>query len=251
MWLQWSCAPTVQLQLPSSIDSGFRSEAFTRKRVAKNTWKIFVLGYSSLHDSLLIRKEQIKRETVGIILPAHSHTYTTEVHYQLFGNDSLRCTLQFEKLVEVEESGHHSILGDILFPPKQKTYDDQQTTSSRTLVHLKGFLLLTGAVDSIPFFFQPKKEPAVSNDEVSTGYVLRGGDSMYLKPFYSYKQYAKNQPPTYILEGYMLYKKEQLMAYVSARKTGGTPQQLYVLRSASPAEQLVLAAYCYNLWMAF
>ena len=210
-----------------------------------------VLGYSNQYDSILKIDEDKKREALGIILPAHSHTFTTEVHYQLFGNDSLRCTLQFEKLVEVEESKHHSILGDILFPPKDKTYYHDESTTYRTLVHIKGVLLLPGAVDSIPFRYERKKESELSDDKLSTGYLLRGSDTMYLKPFYTYKEYAKNQPPTSLLEGYMLYKKEQLMAYVTVRKTGGTPQQLYLLRSASPLEQLILAAYCYNLWMAY
>lgn len=246
----WSCAPTTKLVLPDDVDSSYRNAEY-EINYKKKVWFKKVFEYRVLRDTLLTRNTKTDHETYGIIIPKSSYTVFSNEREQLFGTDSQQVGLRVWLVHVIHEQGHHSLLGDLLFPPKNNDYTHSSTVSDYVWILFKGAMQLPGITDSAVFFFERKKVMAHDDTARLHGYIRMASDSFYLEPFYSQEQLVKNAAPYDVLQGFKLMKEGRMYAYHQSYTGFGQPSTLYLYLKATPQEQLVLAAYCLLLCMEY
>ncbi len=239
----WSCAPTTKTVLPVDVDTAFRSAAYEIKYKKKQSL-IKVFEYKMLRDTFLNSSTKTDHETFGLIFPKSSYTVASYDKEQRFGSDSQQVSLRVSIVRVIHEQGHHSLLGDILFPPKDNPYTHSTTSTDNVWILFKGAMEVPGITDSAVFFFERKKVIHQEDTARLSGYIRLASDSFYLQSFTINEQLSKNSAPYVFLQGFKLMKQGRMYAYHQYYTRLGESAKLYLYTKATPQEQLVLAAYC-------
>lgn len=247
-----SCSEIKELVLPKGIDKNFRSGEI--KYPLFKSGRAEVLEYRVISDSV---KEYLRYDTTitfGVILPRSSAVMKVLESNMIFGTDSLQCIIQYKATSFQTESKSHSILSDIIIPGDKNDPNYDRDRNRTDIVPYKR--IVTGSIQlpqlegEVPFWFEHQKAGKDFDSANIKGYLKQGSDSFFIQPLYkeSYMR-GKEVKPMQVLQGYSLMKGDSLVAFLQHAplvKTVYTPalkDVLYLNSKASPAEQLLLAAY--------
>jgi hypothetical protein len=237
--------PLFKMQLPSGVGSTFRSGKMHSGFFSKTGTG--VMEYRVEQDSVIYSDYGDTTITFGIIFPRSKMAGSRSSRKRMYRNDSLRYQLFYDTKEIYSVSESRSLLTDIILPPNKDVpgYDEGHTNITSYYKYFKGYALCSNERDTAFFAFEQTRAQKELDTAFITGYIAYHNDSFLLRPFYhAVTQNAKENKFIFMLEGYGLYKQNQLFAFLQHApliEPGHEKLQLY--NSATPEEQMLLAAY--------
>jgi hypothetical protein len=236
--------------LPAALDSNFRSGEVKSRIFKDNRGQVF--EYRVFSHSLIRSAYRDSTLTCGLIIPRSSLVAIANENKMIFGTDSLQCSIHYFNLDIYKSAEQSSLLMDIIFPPdKQRPgYDRYERTNTPYMRMVAGTLQHPLMKDEVRFHFEHAAAAKDFDSARIKGYLKAGNDSFFIHPFFKeIPLHGKNVKPMQVLQGYCLMKEDTLYAFlqhapmVKYLYKPGLKDLLFLYSKASPAEQMMMAAY--------
>lgn len=241
----YGCGPLFKMQLPPGLTDTFRSGKMHSGLFGKTGTT--VLEYQAKKDSVVFSDYTDTTITFGIIFPRSKMVATSSTRERAYNSDSIQCYLHYDTKDIYSSSESQSVVTNILLPPKKDVagFDEGHINITSYYKYFKGFIYSGNDNDTACFSFEQIRAHKQLDTAVITGYVTYRSDSFVLRPFYyAVPQNKKKQQFIFMLEGYGLYKQQQLYAFLQyAPLIEPGHEKLQLNKQASGKEQLLLAAY--------
>lgn len=237
--------PLFKMRLPAGMENGYRAGYIHHPLFSSAGTN--VLGYRVTHDSVIYSMSGDTTVAFGLVFPRTTVTSSKSSIKRVFANDSVGCLLYYDTHDVYASSGHRSVLMDAVLPVDRNApgYQEASKTITSYYKYFKGYLLEANSNDTCRFIFEQSSGKKATDTAVITGYITCNQDSFVLKPYYyPVPQNKKKGTFIFMLEGFGLYKQNQLYAFLQHApliEPGNEKIQLY--DDANEKEQLLLLAY--------
>ena len=217
-WLSQSCSTPKEIFVNEEFEANNRSSVVELRFLKDN--KTHLLGYRIIGDTVISSSQDVRVLNAGILSP---HNKVTEVNREgeaVFGSDSLECVIHYHVFYKSVETKPSALLSRSL------SKAEREPKESITEVDIKGYLQYPGIGSKIPFTFKNHG-----------GFLLTGTDSLILTPVYQGHGILSQT-----LIGVQLLKGDTVYGVVHSL-TGISRKKAYLYTKATPAEQMMIAAY--------
>lgn len=237
--------PLFKMQLPPGMTGTYKSGKMKHHLFGKEGSS--VLGYKAGNDSVISSSYGDTTVNFGLILPRTKMVGTKSTLKRVYGNDSLSCLLYYDTHEIYSSAAQNSLLLDAVLPKDKNVpgYTEDQRTIISYYKYFKGYIIAGDINDTAFFFYEQTKGEKTLDSALIKGYVTYRQDSFLLRPYYwAVPQNKKKNKYTYMLEGFGLYNKSQLVAFLQHAPLIEPDKEILQMHTATTNEkQLILAAY--------